>query len=644
MSKRIFFSLLVLVLLGTSLLVACTTTTTTPNPVTTSGSTTQTIVNPASTTTSVVTTSTASQTNWWDKFGTPQYGGTIITSITSVMANFDVQIYPGGDSEWWLETLWSRPDWTTDRNEWNFQSSFVPQKYTPGVLAESWEQPDGQTIIVHIRKGVYWQDKAPVNGRELTAYDVEAHYNRLMGKGGGNTEPAAMYLGTTSNWESVTATDNYTVVFKLKEASSVAISALMDPTTVNMIEAPEWVALGSITTTETTTTTTTTTTETTAASSSGGSGAPPPPAAPAAKGALGDWKQVVGTGPWMLTDFVAGSVYTYTRNPNYWGYDERYPQNQLPYADQCKIIQITDSSTSTAALRTGKIDMLFGLNWQTTNTLLKNNSELEQATTPGSSYGVTFRLDNAPFTDIRVRKALNMSLDRKTIANSLYHGAVDGTPVGIVSSSLSEYCYQYEDWPQSLKDEYSYSTTAAKQLLTDAGYPDGFKTNVVLSTTDDLELYQAIKAYFMDIGVDMEIKTVDLLVLESFKRDSKHDQMVGASGSGAGTPTRTIEQYYSKGPDNGSTKVNDSAYDAIRDTFWSTNDPDKAAQAMREADKYIIENHWLVTVCPTVSYNLWQPYIKGYSGENGLFLSSWGGGYFRARLFVDQKLKTSMGR
>ena len=44
-----------------------------------------------------------------------------------------------------------------------------------------------------------------------------------------------------------------------------------------------------------------------------------------------DWRTLVGTGSYLLTDWVEGSSLTYEKNPNYWGYDEKYPENRLPY-------------------------------------------------------------------------------------------------------------------------------------------------------------------------------------------------------------------------------------------------------------------------------------------------------------------------
>ena len=88
-----------------------------------------------------------------------------------------------------------------------------------GSLAESWELPDDTTIIFNIPKGVYWHDKAPMNGRELTAKDVEYNFHRYlaMGEFSGTERSAWIRILGIPEWESITATDDWTVVFKLKE-------------------------------------------------------------------------------------------------------------------------------------------------------------------------------------------------------------------------------------------------------------------------------------------------------------------------------------------------------------------------------------------------------------------------------------------
>jgi peptide/nickel transport system substrate-binding protein len=541
-------------------------------------------------------------TNWWDKFGEPKYGGEITTVKDTIVTIFDP--FAGGYPGWqpWLEGLF-KWDWALDRNVWSFSYHFVPYEYHKGNLAESWEfSPDLKSMIVHIRKGVKWQDKAPVNGREFTAHDVQYHYDRILGTGSGFTEPSnfAAWINTI---EKVTAKDDYTVEIKFKQVGFSGVWQLIDMVTVNFFVPHEWVEQGDLT----------------------------------------NWQNVVGTGPWILTNFVSDSSMTVSRNKNYWGYDERHPQNQLPYADKLTALAIKDVATKMAALRTGKIDILANLDWQHANVLKESNPELQVVKGPESgSLGLEMRVDNAPFTDIRVRKALQLALDLNQIAKTHYNGLVDGIAAGIVPQEIKLYCYPYAEWSQELKDEYSYNPTKAKQLLVEAGYPNGFKTNVVTSAIFDLDLMQIMKSYFSDIGVDMEIKTVDVSSYFQYIAMLKHDQMATA-GTAPSNPQKLIQNYFSKTKGGGNfCNVNDEDYDALVYKFNNATTMDEAAKCVQQADKYVLEKHWHVVTVPKPTFIVCQPYLKGYSGE--VIQESWNDWFHLTRIWIDQDLKKSMGR
>ena len=113
-----------------------------------------------------------------------------------------------------------------------------------GALAESWEQPDDTTYIFHIRKGVHWHDKPPVNGRELTAKDVEHSFHRMFGNKLTGTEfseaepsPGGGDL-VALPFESVTATDKWTVVMKLTEPNLAALEVISWTGTVWLYSPP----------------------------------------------------------------------------------------------------------------------------------------------------------------------------------------------------------------------------------------------------------------------------------------------------------------------------------------------------------------------------------------------------------------------
>ena len=125
----------------------------------------------------------------------PEYGGTITYARKDMPVTADT--YYGGMQTWFaqgvLEKL-AQADWATPRDVFAFNAPYVAADFMKGLLAESWTIADDTTYVVKIRKGVNWHDKAPMNGRELTAKDIEYNYHRWLGLGSGYTE-ASPHMG-----------------------------------------------------------------------------------------------------------------------------------------------------------------------------------------------------------------------------------------------------------------------------------------------------------------------------------------------------------------------------------------------------------------------------------------------------------------
>lgn len=605
MAKKLWFGFLVLVLIIPVLLTSCTSTTSTS---TSQSATTSVATSKIATTSTESQTSTATQANWWDKFGQPKYGGAINVAVSGFRGiSYDVVNPTDGNIPLWYDALFGK-SWTVDRAKWSFDGMYTPEEYIVGNLVDTWEWTDPTTLTVRLHQGVKFQNKAPVNGRELTSEDVVTHYDRLMGTGHGYTQPLVFWASTLANWEKVTAVDKYTITFKFKTVSVTNFTSVSDPSNLNDIEAPEWVALGGP--------------PSNAPSDNGGGPGGGGPGGPPAQstGPLTDWKLVVGTGPWMLTDFVSGSTLTYQKNPDYWGTDPRYPQNKIPYADTLNSIIIPDASTRIAAMRTGKVDVVT-VNWQQAAQLIKTNPDLSEKDVPVGSAGVTLIANKKPFTDIRVRQALEMAIDRQAIAKSIYGGTARSTPSGLITQTYSGYCFSYEDWPQELKDAYSYNPTAAKKLLAEAGFADGFKTNVVAGTNSDFNLLQAFKAYFLEVGIDMEIKTVDGMIFGQYKINDKCDQMSYDGGAMTMAPNMDIQNIYSKTIYAPAYGAYDAKYDALVEKYMTAPNSAEAAQILQDLDQYYLTQHWQVLGPEYYDFILWPSYLKGYSGEN---LEFWG--------------------
>ena len=177
-----------------------------------------------------------------------------------------------------------------------------------------------------------------------------------------------------------------------------------------------------------------------------------------------------------MQDFVSGSSATLIKNPNYWGYDERYPQNKLPYVDKFKIFVIPDDDAALAAMRNGKIDIMDEVSLRQAQAMQKTNPEILQIPIPtGTTSTIDPRNDKAPFNDIRVRKAMQMAIDLPTIARTYYSGTVDPYPSSLTSMYLKGWGFPYEEWPQDLKDEYAYNPAAARSFWLMPAIPMGLR-------------------------------------------------------------------------------------------------------------------------------------------------------------------------
>ncbi len=552
---------------------------------------------------------------WWNKLGKPQYGDEMVIRASRNIVNFDpyfdetlTSIYGA-----WLERLVT-DDWTIDPVEWDYRIAWHPSRYQKGNLAESWEFPDPATHVIHLRKGIHWQDIPPANGREFTSDDVIFHYNRLFGLGSGFTKPSP-FRNTDIRMQdliSITAPDKYTVVFKFKTPNPEFImETLHNVGLAQCLENPDAVKKW---------------------------------------GDVVDWHHAIGTGPFILKDFVPDNSATLVKNLIYWGYDERYPQNKLPYLDKLKFLIVPDETAAIEAMRAGKIDIMNRISIKQAQAIRKTNPEISQIpSTVGPTITLQPRNDKEPYNDLRVRKALQMAIDLPAIAESYYGGSAEPYPDTLTNRDVKGWGFPYEQWPQDLKDEYAYNPLAAKKFLADAGYPNGFKTNVIADVDGDMELLQIIKSYFADIGVDMEVRPMQTAAWATFVAiEHKHDQLIYRPYGPLGqtyAPLRAITRFQT-GYSANFTMVSDPVFDSFYSQALAANTESQLKQVLRDANERVARQHYAISLLLPVRYSLCQPWLKGFNAQ---IHSTWEGAggpsmlsFYGARFWVDQDIKKSM--
>jgi len=495
-----------------------------------------------------------------------------------------------------------------DPSVYNYSTDFVPDQYITGYLAKSWEFTDLNTIVYHLRQGIHWQNIPPVNGREFTSADVVYHYGRMFGLGI-NSKPSP-YNSTVPAYaplKSVTAIDKYTVAFTWSGVSEEYILEQMDQYGgEHSIEAQEAVAQW---------------------------------------GDLTDWHHQIGTGPWILTDVVSGSSATMVRNPTYWGYDERYPQNQLPYISTVKYLIIPNSNTVQAAVRTGKIDNC-GLTFTQYQGMLQTNPALKFLTSPGGNLTLDPRDDLKPYNDVRVREALQEAIDLKTITATLFSGHAHSDPTSLTSYKLVGWGYPYSDWPQALKDEYAYNPTNAKANLAAAGYTSGFSTDVVANSSGNMDLLAILQSEFASIGINMSIRLMDNTSWNSYVRGRSQDALAYNSGASLGLsfiPSRQFQRFQTGYPINWCA-ISDPVYDGFVAASQTATTVDGVKKALHDANVYVANNLWIISLPGPDSFSCYSPWFKGFSNQpyalGGMCLL---GGFYTARYWIDSNLKKSMG-
>jgi ABC-type transport system substrate-binding protein len=302
-------------------------------------------------------------------------------------------------------------------------------------------------------------------------------------------------------------------------------------------------------------------------------------------------------------------------------------------------------------MHAGEVDVMAGVTFKQSQEIRKTNPEILQIPISGTqALTVQPRNDKAPFNDIRVRKAMQMAIDLPNIAKTYYGGNADYNPSSLTSKYMIGWGWPYQEWPQDMKDEYVYNPIAAKKLLADAGYPDGFKTNIVADNTGDLGLLQVVKSYFAKVGIDMEIRPVEPDVWMSFvKSGHNQDQLAQRTGGGqlglSYEPIRHLNGLITGYPHN-YMMISDPVFDDFYTKAMLATSIDDTRQIDKDANRYVARQHFTISLCQTKTFNLYQPWLKGYTGQSGATSADTGGPqllfFYPARFWINQDLKKSM--
>jgi peptide/nickel transport system substrate-binding protein len=539
------------------------------------------------------------------KLETPKYGGSL--EISTVYATISALSFDSYDWPWKhnhdtgavYEQLFAADVSKTKSRGGKFNlvaDAFIPSHLIRGELAEKWEWLENPLRVkITLRKGVMFPEKAGVmQKRELVADDVVFSFKRM------STSPKA----TKSYFDyvkDVRAEDKHTVVFEFSKFNA------------------EWdyrFGYGYY------------------------SGIIPKEVVDAG---AANWKNINGTGPFKLTDYVQGNSNTYEKNPDYWDKETiNEKEFKLPYVDKLTYRIIKDEATRVTALRTGKLDIMELVRWQDYEQLKKATPDLKwNRWLATSGTFLSMRVDQKPFDDVRVRRAMNMAVNKEEIIKAFYNGNAElfAYPQ---HPEYTGYFQPLSEQPASVQELFKYDPAKAKKLLAEAGYPSGFsfKTQVCSCNAEHMDLLPLISAYLEQVGVKMEIQPMEYAAFLS-AMTTQTNAPGYFMNNGHTNPTTTIRKSFVPHQVWNPSQWNDPKLTARMEAAYQERDEAKRQAELRAMTTEMLDNAPYIWLPTPYIYTAWWPWVKGYQGE--LRAGSVRPGPIYARIWVDQDLKKKMG-
>jgi peptide/nickel transport system substrate-binding protein len=436
-------------------------------------------------------------------------------------------------------------------------------------LAERWEQKTPTTLVFHLRHGVRFHNKPPVNGREVTAEDVKYSLERFMAKSG--------FRARFDQVQAVEVLDRYTVRISLKEPFAPFLNHLASPTFTAILprEAEE---------------------------------------------KFKDFNHpdaVIGTGPFVLKSYDKGVRAVFERNPDYF-------MKGLPYLDGA-VIEITpDAAARLSLLRAGRVELAHIWGWlspEEGKSVQKTNPEMVVTPTRVIGQGVIYmRTDQPPFSDVRVRRALSLALDRQAWNDALLYGegCIDSGPVPCAMTDWKLEATRMA--PAKARYLTGFDPAEAKRLLSEAGHRSGLTTPMFHwpgYIPPWRSYYELAADNLAKIGVTVELKPEEYGKYISTTYLGKFEKMA----MGPITPFTEVDDFlygahFPEQPNNRS-HVADAELNRLLVAQRRELDPAKRREIVHEIQRYLADKAYYVYLPQWPQYVAHPPYVKGFKHHDG---------------------------
>jgi peptide/nickel transport system substrate-binding protein len=470
---------------------------------------------------------------------------------------------------------------TVQNNESGFIMSTIYDglvNYKPGTslvspgLAQSWTiSPDGKVYTFKFRHGVSFHDSTPMNARTV-AEDLDRAINPdnpcyvLARKGVDTYDDFTFGTAKDGTVAKMEVMDDYTLRFTLPKPNAPFITSL----------AMVWQGIMS-------------------------------PAA-TKKYDCDASQYPTGTGPFKFVEAVRNDHVTVAANPNYW--------NGRPKVDRIVFEIVPESATRMLKLERNEVQILADVP-PSDYSRVTGNPQLKLYSAPALTIlGVAMTTDTAPFTDVRVRQAMNYAVDKDAINKGLYGGATTA------SQGIPPVLWGYN----KAVTPYPYDPAKAKQLLAAAGFPNGFAVEMSVyanprgyNPVGGAKLGEAVQAYLAEVGVKVHITQYEW---GAYLNRMRHEPWTGMGIDGwtgdNGDPDNFLGDKFEFDEAAGHARINNysrhhnPAFDQLIIQGRQTTDPAKRAQIYIQANKILHDDAPWIFVNHTNQVRATRATVKGF--------------------------------
>lgn len=441
--------------------------------------------------------------------------------------------------------------------------------------AETYEtSEDGLTWTFHLRDGLKWSD-----GTDLTANDFVYSWKRVC-----DPELAAPYADTVLSMVegfgeaiegnldalNVTAPDDKTFVVQLANPcpyfASLAAFATLSPVQEATVEA------------------------------NGDAWAIAP-------------ETYVSNGPFYVTEWVPDSHIVMSKNPNYWDAD-------AIKLDSIKFVLMEDANAAYSAYQTGEILFAKTIPTEEIPTLSQGDEFFVEPII--GTYYISMNDQKEPFTNALVRKALSLAIDREYVANTLMQGtyspAYNFMGPGWVDTDGSVFMDNANNGEPYISSDYEANLAEAKELLAEAGYPDGEGLPSLTYSTNDQGYHKAVAEYLQsawkELGITLDVEVVEWSSFTPMRRAGDYEISRNGWVGDYADPSNMLELMYSSNGNNDG-KYSNEAFDAAIEKSRVTVDTAERSAALHEAEDIMMEDMSCIPVAYYNDYWLQSPKITG---------------------------------